>query len=308
MTKHRLGGAGFYANLRWSPDSRKVAYTDNAQALYVLDLHGRHAEEGRRREGVRAGQLGDFRLVAGLALARVHGNTQALAMTVSAYSLEQDKSFPISDGLAEVSEPVFDRSGKYLYLFGSTDAGPVLDWFAQSTTDNRRTRNVYLVVLRNDLPSPLAQRERRGEAAAASRAGEADANRQTDATNRKRKPPSRCASISTASSTAFSICRFPPAISRTCRWARPVTSTTCARTPGRRRSRRARRRRRPRAAAPLRSRQAPGRAGARQRARLSHVGRREEAALRRRATRGRSWRCRRRSIRPTAGSRWPISR
>ena len=79
-------------------------------------------------------------------------------MTLSVYSLEQKKSFPISDdGLAEVSEPVFDRSGKYLYVFGSTDAGPVLDWFAQSTTDNRRTRNVYVVVLRNDLPSPLAR-------------------------------------------------------------------------------------------------------------------------------------------------------
>ena len=34
----------------------KVAYTDNSQALYVLDLDGRHAEEGRRREGVRAGR------------------------------------------------------------------------------------------------------------------------------------------------------------------------------------------------------------------------------------------------------------
>jgi tricorn protease len=84
-------------------------------------------------------------------------NTQALAMTLSVYSLEQKKSFPITDGLAEVSEPVFDRGGKYLYLFGSTDAGPVLDWFAQSTTDNRRTRNVYLVVLANNVPSPLAK-------------------------------------------------------------------------------------------------------------------------------------------------------
>jgi tricorn protease len=56
-----------------------------------------------------------------------------------------------------VSEPVFDASGKYLYLFGSTNAGPVLDWFAQSTAENRRTRNVYLVVLRKDLPSPIAR-------------------------------------------------------------------------------------------------------------------------------------------------------
>jgi tricorn protease len=84
-------------------------------------------------------------------------NTQALAMSLSVYSLDQKRSFPITDGLAEVSAPVFDRGGKYLYLFGSTDAGPVLDWFAQSTAENRRTRSVYLVVLRNDTPSPLAR-------------------------------------------------------------------------------------------------------------------------------------------------------
>jgi tricorn protease len=153
----RLGGAGFYANLGWSPDSRKVAYTDNSQALYVLDLDtGTPVKVAANKvygpvNIVTYGWSPDSRWLAYTV------NTQALAMTLSVYSLEQKTSFPVSDGLAEVSEPVFDRSGKYLYLFGSTDAGPVLDWFAQSTTDNRRTRSVYLVVLRNDLPSPLAK-------------------------------------------------------------------------------------------------------------------------------------------------------
>ena len=56
-----------------------------------------------------------------------------------------------------MTEPVFDRSGKYLYFFGSTDAGPLLDWFSQSSSDMQETRNVYLTVLRKDLPSPLAK-------------------------------------------------------------------------------------------------------------------------------------------------------
>jgi tricorn protease len=153
----RPGGAGFYTNLRWSPDSRKVAYTDNSQALYVLDLDtGTPKKIAAARvygpmSSVTFGWSPDSRWIAYTA------NTHPLAMTLSAYSLEQDKSLAITDGLAEVADPVFDRDGKYLYLFASTDAGPVLDWFAQSTTDNRRTRNVYLVVLSNDLPSPLAK-------------------------------------------------------------------------------------------------------------------------------------------------------
>jgi tricorn protease len=190
VAHYRLGGAGFYSDLEWSPDSKKVAYTDNSQSLYVLDLSIGVIDTSARVDADSGADVGGGPRAAfaqataprsaapkKVASAKVYGpvssvtfgwspdsrwlaytaNTQALAMTVSAYSLDQDKSFPISDGLAEVFEPVFDRSGKYLYLFGSTDAGPVLDWFAQSTAENRRTRNVYLVVLRNDLPSPLAK-------------------------------------------------------------------------------------------------------------------------------------------------------
>jgi tricorn protease len=156
-TKHKLDGAGFYSGLRWSPDSKKVAYVDNSQTLYTLDVNTGTAKKIASAKvygpisSVTFGWSPDSRWIAYTA------STAPLAMALSAYSLEQDKSFPISDGLAEVSEPVFDASRKYLYLFGSTNAGPVLDWFAQSTAENRRTRNVYLVVLRKDLPSPIAR-------------------------------------------------------------------------------------------------------------------------------------------------------
>jgi tricorn protease len=174
VKKVRTGGAGFYSNLQWSPDSRKVAYTDNSQALYVMDLDNGTPQKVAAAKvygpvsPVTFGWSPDSRWLAYTV------NTQALAMTLSVYSLEQARSFPVTDGLAEVSSPVFDRSGKYLYLFGSTDAGPVLDWFAQSTAENRRTRNVYLVVLRGDLPSPLAKQsdEEKPAAATAKPAGE----------------------------------------------------------------------------------------------------------------------------------------
>ena len=33
-----LAGAGFYANLQWSPDATKLSYTDNAHSIWILDL------------------------------------------------------------------------------------------------------------------------------------------------------------------------------------------------------------------------------------------------------------------------------
>jgi tricorn protease len=82
-------------------------------------------------------------------------NTPAYIQTVHVYSIDQGKSFPITDGLSEVSEPVFDKSGKYMYFFASTDAGPVKNWFALSNQESRITSSIYLAVLRKDDPSPL---------------------------------------------------------------------------------------------------------------------------------------------------------
>ncbi len=59
--------------------------------------------------------------------------------------------------MSEVSDPVFDKSGKYLYFFASTDAGPVKHWFAMSNADMIMNNAIYLVTLQEDIPSPLAK-------------------------------------------------------------------------------------------------------------------------------------------------------
>ena len=82
------------------------------------------------------------------------------------YSFEKDKSFPMTDGLSEAVDPVFDASGKYLYFLGSTDTGMSKHGFMQSSGDSRSPRwSVHLAVLRKDLPSPFLKRDgrRKGE-------------------------------------------------------------------------------------------------------------------------------------------------
>lgn len=154
---YKLGGGGFYTDLKWSPDSQKIAFLDNSQSAFYLDLAtGAVKRIGGNRVYSPTSQLSldwapDSKWIAYVV------DTHPLVTTVFAYSLDQQASFPITEGLSEVTEPVFDKGGKYLYLLGSTDAGPLQDWFAQSNADMRRTRNVYLVVLRKGIPSPLAK-------------------------------------------------------------------------------------------------------------------------------------------------------
>lgn len=70
------------------------------------------------------------------------------------YSLETAKSDRVTDAMSDSFSPVFDRSGKYLYLLASTDAGPLMD-SSMDSFDRPVTSSVYVVVLRKDLPSPL---------------------------------------------------------------------------------------------------------------------------------------------------------
>jgi len=79
--------------------------------------------------------------------ANIHG--------IHLYSVEQNKSYPLTDGLAEAGEPAFDASGKYLYFLASTDSGPVKQWFDQSNADVQATHSVFVAVLARATPNPL---------------------------------------------------------------------------------------------------------------------------------------------------------
>ncbi|HSK10052.1 MAG TPA: PDZ domain-containing protein [Vicinamibacterales bacterium] len=154
---YKLPGAGFYDRPAWSPDSRKIAYTDNAWSLYWIDLETGTSKKIAAeplygpRKTIAAAWSPDSKWIAYTL------NTLNYIQQVHVHSLDQDKSFPVTDGLSDVSEPVFDRSGKYLYMLASTDAGPVRDWFAMSNADMRATSAIYLAVLDKDTPSPLAR-------------------------------------------------------------------------------------------------------------------------------------------------------
>jgi tricorn protease len=157
--KYKLGGSGFYGSPTWSPDSRKIAFADNSQTLYCLDLGTgavkRIASEYLYQPGgqaqMRTNWSPDSKWIAYTL------GTPTFFRRVHVYSLEQDKSFPVTDGLSSVDEPTFDAEGKYLWFLASTDAGPVNQWFDMSNADLRLTSSLYLAVLRKDLPDPLAK-------------------------------------------------------------------------------------------------------------------------------------------------------
>lgn len=140
----------------WSPDSTKIAYVDNRNKLWVLDVaSGKNTEIDQTvytdpAVDVRASWSPDSKW---LTWAR---DLDSHMQAVFVHSLESGKTTQITDGLSNAKSPVFDRDGKHLYFFASTNAGPALSWLDMSNmTSPNVTSNVYCVVLRKDLPNPL---------------------------------------------------------------------------------------------------------------------------------------------------------
>jgi tricorn protease len=155
----KLTGAGFYAHPHWSPDSKKVAYVDNSRSLFVLDVA---SGSSKKIDSDVLYSPGVFREMFGswsadskwIAYDKI---TETNFKRVHLYSIDQGKSFAVTDGLSDASEPKLDPSGKYLYFFASTDAGPVVNWFDQSNNDMRSTNSIYLVTLQKNTLSPFAK-------------------------------------------------------------------------------------------------------------------------------------------------------
>jgi tricorn protease len=155
----KLNGTGFYAYPEWSPDSKNICYTDNGRSLYIIDLESNLIKKINTDEIYYPGAFRDM-------FGSWSSDSKWIAYTkmmetnfkvIYLYSLDQQKSFPVTDGLSDASDPVFDPNGEYLYFFASTDAGPVVNWFDLSNEDMRMTKAIYLLTLRKDIESPLAK-------------------------------------------------------------------------------------------------------------------------------------------------------
>jgi len=155
----RLTGTGFYAFPEWSPDSKRITFTDNGRNLWLLDLTTSLITK------IDSDEIyfpGPFRNMHGdwssdsrwIVYTKMLNNFYRI---VSLYSVDQQKSFPVTDGLSDASDPVFDKGGGYIYFFASTDAGPVINWFDLSSADMRMTNSIYLATLRKDITSPFAK-------------------------------------------------------------------------------------------------------------------------------------------------------
>jgi tricorn protease len=160
----------FYEEAIWSPDSKRVAFSDKRLALWIVEL-----EKGtpRRIDSSTFSGQGSFRPAWSadsqwLAYSKCLPNR---VRTIFLYSVDTGQRHQVTDGRSEADSPVFDPGGKYLYFTASASAAAA-NIFGMSAFPFRAavTRMVMAAVLRKDDPSPLLppSGEEQGRGAAAS--------------------------------------------------------------------------------------------------------------------------------------------
>ncbi len=170
-----IPGPGFYKPVGWSPDSRKLAVTDNARALWIVDV-----ESGAAQQIGAEPVYGVFPSIT----TAWSPDSKWLAFTLAGrtgfrrlqlFDVAAGTSHEVSDGLADLTEPTFDASGKYLWFAASTDAGPTLNWFSLTSSDLVQSSSLYVVCLKKGTPSPFAPESDEEKVAAAEEGKSGDA-------------------------------------------------------------------------------------------------------------------------------------
>ncbi|MDF9795038.1 tricorn protease [Catalinimonas alkaloidigena] len=146
----------FYYHPTWSPDSKYLSFYNENRTLMIVEV-----ESGALTEVDNEGFAHPQHVIYGewapdskwLAYTKRLSNEYA---AIFVYSLDQQKSFQLTDGMADCQMPAWDASGKYIYFTASTDYGLNVGWLDMSSYDHPVNRAIYLAVLSKDEPSPLS--------------------------------------------------------------------------------------------------------------------------------------------------------
>lgn len=158
VRKITLGQKGaFYYQLNWSPDSKKLAYSDQKLNLWYVDLN-QHDPKPVLVDTDNYSELHRFDESWSpdsrwLTYTKVLPN---YLHAVFVYSLKTHEIHQITHGSSDCLFPAFDANGKYLYFTSSTNTALSEGWLDMTSLERPVLRHVYAVLLRKGIPSPLA--------------------------------------------------------------------------------------------------------------------------------------------------------
>ena len=156
VKKINLGNPpSFFYHPQWSPDSKKISYTDKRMNLWYVDVDkGTPVKVTADRyedptSGINESWSPDGKWLTYAKFLENH------LRAVFVYSLDTGKESQITDGISDARYPVFEPGGKSLIFAASTDVGLSLGWLDLSSFQHPVLRHIYAAVLKKGDPSPV---------------------------------------------------------------------------------------------------------------------------------------------------------
>ena len=148
----------FFYTPVWSPDSSQLAYGDADRNLWITEI-----ESGTTRRVDDEGFAHPLRILypewspdsRWIAYARRLPSQYA---AIFVYSVENEQTHQLTDGLSNAHSPAWDAAGQQLYFLASTDYGLNVGWLDMSSINHPITNAIYVAILDQETPSPLAPR------------------------------------------------------------------------------------------------------------------------------------------------------
>jgi len=156
LKKIPLRNVHMYESPVWSPDSKYISFVDTDRNLWLLEISSgtlaKVANEGfdHPERTIYPVWSADSKWIA--YVARLESEYNA----VFVYSVEQQKSFQVTDGMSDCISPAWDKDGKYLFFLASTNYGLNVGWLDMTSLRRPLEYGVYMAVLSAEDPSPLA--------------------------------------------------------------------------------------------------------------------------------------------------------
>ncbi len=149
------GGDCYKYAVTWSSDSKRLLWSDRKQRLHFVDIATKQVKPVAQSP---VSEIRDYIWAPDgkwVAYARPEAEGPP---RIYLYSVDQDKSLPVTDGWYAASQPCFSGDGKYLLFVSSRDFSPIYsrtEW-NHAYIDMQR---IYLVPLAKDTPSPFRPKD-----------------------------------------------------------------------------------------------------------------------------------------------------
>ena len=141
----------YIRQLMWSPDSKKILYTDRKNRLVEVDV------AAKTKRTVMQNPSGEFRGVSYSPDSQWITYTKGAKNNMSVvyvYNLLTKQEIAVTESWYDSSSPVFSTDGKYLIFTSARDFNPTYGQLEWNHTYNNMN-GVYMAMLAQDTPSPL---------------------------------------------------------------------------------------------------------------------------------------------------------